>query len=213
MRNDITIADGPQNLGGRFLGINEDTPALRGLIVLVIYAAVRSIVGAAMKRFWFDELCTWIVAQETWFWLENRHHFGSVSSPAVSIEGLVSAAPYPELLVVISDTQDYLRLVYYGPEEWSRRSFAIVDAKTSVSYVGSDTLDNVLLALQTCAPLHVFQFDVFASQNWRFLLYSSGGEITDWWPSRLVHDKYFLQVVAADGQRRVYPVDLDRGTR
>ncbi|MGB8786135.1 MAG: glycosyltransferase family 39 protein [Candidatus Acidiferrales bacterium] len=42
----------------------SDRAAVRWLAVLVAYAAVRSVVAAASKPFWYDEMCTWILTQQ-----------------------------------------------------------------------------------------------------------------------------------------------------
>ncbi len=47
-----------------FLGFEIDRAAPRVLAALVIYAAVRSLVAAAAKPFWYDEMLTWILAQQ-----------------------------------------------------------------------------------------------------------------------------------------------------
>ena len=42
----------------------SDRAAVRWLAVLVAYAAVRSVVAAVTKPFWYDEMCTGVVAQQ-----------------------------------------------------------------------------------------------------------------------------------------------------
>ncbi|MGA8075369.1 MAG: hypothetical protein WB995_17980 [Candidatus Acidiferrales bacterium] len=44
--------------------LNIDKFAVRVLIVFIAYAALRSIVGAATRPFWYDEVCTIIVARQ-----------------------------------------------------------------------------------------------------------------------------------------------------
>jgi hypothetical protein len=34
-------------------------------VVLLVYAAARSVIAAASKAFWFDEMCTWVVAHQS----------------------------------------------------------------------------------------------------------------------------------------------------
>ena len=47
-----------------FLGLNSEKLANRGLAILVVYAAVRSLVAAASRPFWYDEICTYIMAHQ-----------------------------------------------------------------------------------------------------------------------------------------------------
>ena len=79
----------------------------------------------------------------------------------------------------------------------------MVDREQSIVYSGSDSLDRQMSALQCCLPLQVYNFRDFASQHATFLLYSGGGE-WDWWPFRLLHDGYSLQLLAADKSHRLY---------
>jgi hypothetical protein len=69
--------------------------AIGGLVALVVYSVVRSVIAAAAKPLWFDEICTWIIArlssaQAIWQALKNaadgqpplfyliEAHFGSL---------------------------------------------------------------------------------------------------------------------------------------
>jgi 4-amino-4-deoxy-L-arabinose transferase-like glycosyltransferase len=47
-----------------FLGFDIDKAAPRVLAAVMIYAAVSSLVAAASKPFWYDEMLTWILAQQ-----------------------------------------------------------------------------------------------------------------------------------------------------
>ena len=56
--------DRPSVHGNAFLGLDEEKLANRGLAILIVYAVVRSLVAAASKPFWYDEMCTWIVVHQ-----------------------------------------------------------------------------------------------------------------------------------------------------
>ena len=43
---------------------NTESLAFGGLALLIAYVIARSVVGALSKPFWFDELCTWIIARQ-----------------------------------------------------------------------------------------------------------------------------------------------------
>ena len=53
-----------------------ETLAIGGLVALIAYSVVRSVIAAAAKPLWFDEICTWIIArlgsaQAIWQALKN----------------------------------------------------------------------------------------------------------------------------------------------
>jgi hypothetical protein len=146
-----------------------------------------------------------LAAQETSFWLNQRHHLGKVSSPAQEVEELVNKAGRLDLPVVVSDAQDYLQLVYYGSPAWATRFVDVVDPAQATVYSGSDTLDTQMLILRSYIPLQVYEFHDFAAKHPEFLLYS-GGRRWDWWLARLVDDGYALRLVAIQENRRVYLV-------
>jgi 4-amino-4-deoxy-L-arabinose transferase-like glycosyltransferase len=43
---------------------NIEKFAVAGLVILIAYAVVRNLVGAATRPFWYDEVCTWIVTRQ-----------------------------------------------------------------------------------------------------------------------------------------------------
>jgi hypothetical protein len=144
--------------------------------------------------------------QEGFFWKAESGTFGKVVSPADAVERLVdSASIRPDLPIVVSDGHDYVPLAYYAPPDWAKRFVSVVDPEEAVIYSGSDSLDKQLSALQCCLPLQVFGFHDFAEAHPAFLLYSGGGE-WDWWPVRLLHDGYTLQLLAAEKNNRLYSV-------
>jgi len=63
-RNCHSAVNGLQGFGNDFLGPNTDKIAVRGIVILVIYAAVKTLIAAASKPFWYDEVLTWILARQ-----------------------------------------------------------------------------------------------------------------------------------------------------
>lgn len=143
--------------------------------------------------------------QEARFWASQRGHFGEVVSPVASVENMVNSAGHPDLPVVVSDGDDYLPFVYYASPEFAGRFVDVVDPPQAIAYIGNDTVEKDLLRLRSYYPLRVYEFRPFASSHARFLLYSNGSA-NDWWPRRLANDGYSLEVVAAEGGRKVYLV-------
>ncbi len=48
----------------RRAGANTERAAFLGLLALIAYVAVRGLFGALSKAFWYDEICTWAMAQQ-----------------------------------------------------------------------------------------------------------------------------------------------------
>ncbi len=147
-------------------------------------------------------LCFGLAAQETLFWLGQRHHLGKVISPAQEVEELVNKADRPDLPVVVSYGIDYFQLVYYGSPALVTRLVHVVDPPQATVYLGNDTVDKELLILRSYIPLQVYEFHDFAAKHPEFLLYTG----SDWWAARLVDDGYVLRLVAIHEYRRVYRV-------
>jgi hypothetical protein len=126
------------------------------------------------------------------------------------VERVVRAAGHGDLQVVDSDPIDYLQLAYYASPEGRRRLVFLADVPAAIAYVGSDTADKCLLALRSYLPLQVYDFAAFAGNHAEFLLYSDGRKAWDWWPTRLLHDGYALDLVAIDHGSRIYLVRRKR---
>jgi Dolichyl-phosphate-mannose-protein mannosyltransferase len=146
-----------------------------------------------------------LAAQESSFWLHQRHHLGKIISPAQEVEEFVKKAGRPDLPVVVSDARDYFQLTYYGSPAWVTRLVVLEDAPKALAYSGSDNVDKQLLILRSYVPLQVYEFHDFVAKHPEFLLYSEG-TMFDWWPARLVEDGCVLRLVAIHGSRKVYLV-------
>lgn len=147
-----------------------------------------------------------VTLQEGFFWKAESGTFGKAVSPVDAVERLVDSAPSRlDLPIVVSDGHDYVPLAYYASPDWAKRFVSVVDPEQAVVYSGSDSLDKQLPALQCCLPLQVYGFHNFTEAHPAFLLYSGGGD-WDWWPARLLHDGYTLQLLAAAKNNRLYSV-------
>jgi hypothetical protein len=136
-------------------------------------------------------LCV-IVPQESLFW---RGYDGQFVSPTRFEEDFVKAAGRPDLPVVISDTHDFMRLQHYTNKSWQKRFVLLVDPEQAVVYTGSDTGDKGMAILRDYTNLPIYDFQPFLAEHPAFLLYSSkGGLESDWWPRRLKHDGFKLQM-------------------
>jgi len=64
MHNPETANDRPPDFPGALQNLNMEKFGARGLLILVAYGFVRNLVAAATQSFWYDEICTWIVARQ-----------------------------------------------------------------------------------------------------------------------------------------------------
>ena len=146
-----------------------------------------------------------MLAQEVFLWKDRVPRPGQFMSQTNAFEKLATAAGHADLPIVVSDGEAYTPLAYYAPG-WRGRMVALVDPSNAVVYAGNDSVDHQLAALSCCFALRVYDFRPFASQHPTFLLYSNGGDF-DWWPRRLAADKYNLQLLAVDGNGKVFLVN------
>ncbi len=153
-----------------------------------------------------------VAAQETSFWLHQRHNIWKISSPAGDVERLVNATNQPHLPVVISGAHDYFQLAFYGSPSFSARVVELVDPSQELIYSETDNVDKELLILRGYLPLHVYEFNRFVLEYSTFLLYSADAA-WDWWPARLVNDGYAVQLIAVQGNRKVYLVSRGQTTQ
>lgn len=180
--------------------------------VLGFPLAASYIVGALNRRLlglFSILLLISIGVQEAAFWRVEIHSLGKKMSPAEGVERLIDAAGHDDLPVVVSDALDYLQLVHYALPPESRRLTFVADGPAAITYAGSDSADKCLLALKPYLIFQIFEFADFARSHQKFLLYSNGRPKWDWWPTRLLHDGYKIELVVMDQERRIYFVRKD----
>ena len=150
-----------------------------------------------------------LAVQEAAFWVAHKHQLTHFDSPADSLASLVTSAGREDLPVVISDGLEYLTIAEYATPPWSERFEFLADPPAAFIFAGNESLDKELMVLRSFAPLRVYDYPAFASQQRSFLLYSSngsGGDPQDWWPERLLRDGYVLKVLAVNHSRVIYLV-------
>jgi hypothetical protein len=179
-------------------------PAILGIAAAVGYALGRVKPRGTMVAVIFVLLV--IGVQELGFWTSNRHHV----VPAEQISPLASFADdvrRVDLPIVVSDFGIYLESWHYAPPGLRRRIMALADPASAVKYIGTDTSDQLAVALRPYVPVAVQDFAPFAAEHPVFLLYSTGS-LFDWWPARLTHEGARLQLLAVHGPAAMYLVEL-----
>lgn len=121
---------------------------------------------------------------------------------------LLAAAHHNDLPVVISDAGQYVELAHAAPQSLNQRMVAFVDPANAVIYAQTDTVDRLVIRLNSYVPLRAYEFKPYAAEHPVFLLYSDGTTF-DWWPIRLAHDGAEVEVAAKQGPGILYWVSLN----
>lgn len=157
-------------------------------------------------------ICFVVVFQEARFWQTQAHNRAALVSPAKAVENLVASAPTSnscsELPIVIPNGQEFLPIAHYASSEYASRLVTLVDVTAAITYSGSDSLDQGLIALRGITPLRAIDYPTFAAEHDRFFLYTNGQSQFDWWPSRLMKEGETMTLVALEGSRKLYLVKL-----
>jgi 4-amino-4-deoxy-L-arabinose transferase-like glycosyltransferase len=145
-----------------------------------------------------------ISAQEFGFWksLGNRERPADIVAPIANLAG---TARYQTLPIVISDAGEYVEFWHYAPPALLRRVVTFPNPEDATIYAGVNTVDKLVLALRSYVPAKIQDFPSFEATHPAFLLYSNGSRY-DWWPAKLAHDGYQLELLSLPGSAAVYLV-------
>lgn len=150
---------------------------------------------------------------EAQFWASHGGSEARLVSPANGLEEILRQAGHEDLPVVVSNGLEYLSITHYAAPEIAGRLVALVDPAESVAETGNDSLDKGLLGILCCLPIRVYEYADFAALHPIFLLYSDGDIDFDRWPDRLMRAGNGLNIVAVEGSRNLYLVDLSASGR
>jgi 4-amino-4-deoxy-L-arabinose transferase-like glycosyltransferase len=144
-----------------------------------------------------------IAVQELGFWTSPRHWV--VPATEVSpLASLAAVAHHEDLPIAVSDPAAYVVYWHYASPVLRGRIMGLADPAAAMIYTGTGVRDELLVALRSYEPVAVPDWSSFAAGHPVFLLY---GSQSDWWPGRLVHDGYRLQVLVARGGDAMYLVE------
>ena len=146
-----------------------------------------------------------ISSQEVGFWKARDTWLtaSAIVSPLVTVANMPQ---YPDLPIVLSDPGMYVEVWHYAPPALFQRTFTLPEPQEAVTFVRTDTVDKLVLALRPYAPSGIQDFSTFVAAHRRFLLCSNGSRV-DWLPSRLVRDGYQLHLIEAKVRGAVYLVE------
>jgi hypothetical protein len=109
------------------------------------------------------------------------------------------------LPILVSDAGEYVGFWHYAPPDLLQRAVTLPNPEGAATYAGADTVDRLVLALRSYAPAGIQYFSTFAMAHSAFLLYSNGSRWA-WWPAKLAHDGYQLELLSLGGRAAVYLV-------
>jgi Dolichyl-phosphate-mannose-protein mannosyltransferase len=148
-----------------------------------------------------------VSSQEFGVWSSRLRIYGTPTGQINLISHLSELVRHEDLPIVISDAGAYVEFASYAPPALRKRVFGLADPSSATIYAGTDTLDKLVLALRSHSAIGVQDFASFATVHSAFLLCSNGSRF-DWWPARLVHDGHRLQLLAVQGQYKIYLVHM-----
>jgi hypothetical protein len=162
----------------------------------------------------FFSLCLFssVALHELSFWSSTWRHPFFLSPPARGAESFVTEAGHSDIPVAVSDGLTYLPLAYYASPSFADRLVYLADPDKSAAYLGYDSVDRGLLAVRDFGPFQVKDYSKFiASQPVFFVLVEEPGVGFDWL-MRELSGKASLQLVETKNNRRLYLVDLNKGS-
>jgi len=132
-------------------------------------------------------------------------------APDAHLQSLLHSAGHENLPVVLWSA--YFDICYYASYGTAERLVTVTDTSGAVDYLGTDTLEKLASAMGSYGSCRLFDFGTFAAAHEEFLLYSTDFSVRqgttgfyDWWIFKLLHDHYTLELVAAEGNARLYLV-------
>ena len=143
--------------------------------------------------------------QERAFWVMLRHG-PALDDETSQVAALAKAVRHDDLPIVVSSLSAYLNIRHYGQPVIRKRIVGLVDPVNAVVYSGIDTTDKIMTVFRSYEAADVLDFAPFIDKHTVFLLYSNGAG-DDWWPTRLLHDGYRLQLLARQGNHFMYLVE------
>ena len=150
-----------------------------------------------------------IAMQEASFWFFPRQPLWRLQPPAAEAESLLADAGHNNLPVAVADPFEYPVIAYYASPSFTAR-LALVAGPT---YAESGTAEKALSLMAAYYPFQVYDFRAWRSAHPSFLLYSSLGDLQDWWADQLVHNGYDLRPVASDRSHIVFLVSSTENSR
>jgi len=148
---------------------------------------------------------TSVAVRELGFW---RRTVGDPFAPGYSagqVEKLVERVGHGDLPVAVGQVLTYAPLAYYSPPGLANRLIYLVDKGKDLNFGGTDSPAKAGSNLPESFQHQIVDYSEFAAPHREFLLYS---EAIDSWQDYLSREASSMQLLAAEGDRRVYLVKM-----
>ena len=90
-------------------------------------------------------------------------------------EDVTSLSSLPDAPIVIMEVSVAHRLSYYAPRQLASRVVYLADPKSSIAYLGHDTVDHGLLDLRPWFPIDIVRKDSFLTDHHQFYVFGETG--------------------------------------
>lgn len=127
---------------------------------------------------------------------------------AREVEDLISALrslTAEGLPVVLTDGKEFVQAAFYWPQDEPRSFEYLADPASEVRYLGHDTIDRGMVALEPWLGLSPAEYAPFLRRHERFLVYGAHTDWT-WLLGRLAADGVECRLIGSDGERLLFRV-------
>ena len=145
-------------------------------------------------------------AHELVFWKSGGEVTGPHSRSRLEAKlALIDQASEFGLPIVVENGHDFVPMSYYRPKGSRPELVFLTDPQADREYIGTDSMDLDLIALKRYVDWSIVPFETFRRRDKDFLLLSYF-EPNTWWSTRLVNERYRLEVVGRSPSHALYRV-------
>jgi hypothetical protein len=148
---------------------------------------------------------TSVAVHEMVFWRHSGRDPFAPDYAGGGVAKLVERAGHGDLPVAVGQALTYAPLAYYSPPGLANRLVHLMDKDKDLGSGGTDLFAKARPSLPEFFPHQSVDYSEFALAHPEFLLYSEDG---DAWQDRLSREASSMQLLATEGDRRVYLVKM-----
>ena len=193
-------------VAGRYgVGVFVPRYALSAVVGIVLVAVLAVWVGSRRSSAVALAMCAWLtasVAQSTWAAHEVLRT--PYPNPVAERPALTGALQRGENVCITGGLM-YLQFWYYAPTLLKPRLDYLVDPATARRLMGTDGVDNGLIALRRWSAVTALDYDRFVSDHGRFTVYRAG---SGWLLDKLTESGASIREAGVELGFRIYDVVL-----
>jgi hypothetical protein len=150
-----------------------------------------------------------ILAIAAWFTASRFHRVQFLQVERSELQDLIrrldseGSASTP---IVTGSSDLFYKISYYSPTERKGRYIFLADTERAQKYLGHDTVDRSLLALNPWFGLRVERYGEYIARETEYMAFSDLNPVWDWLPSALLDDNRQLRVVRRKGPLLLFSV-------